>query len=111
MRICERMKCRRQALGLTREQLAEKANLNVKEVEFYEEGKKTASYINKNIQSTLWDLSKNLDSITHYKRRILELALLINNNQDDVDMMLKDVAHMMVELGKLQMETIDDIMS
>ena len=111
MKVYERMKCRRQALGLTREQLAEKANLKVKEVEFYEVGYNTASYINRNIQGTLWEVAKNLDSINHYKRRILEIALLINNNQDDVDMMLKDIGHMMVELGKLQMDTIEEIMS
>ena len=105
MKTYEIMKCRRQALGLTKEELAEKAKLDVKLIEFYEDGKKVASYVERNIQLTLVAMFQNMDSMTHYKRRILELALELNK-QDETKFALLEIGHMMTELGKMQMEII-----
>ena len=99
------MRCRRQALKLTREQFAKMANLDVKLVEFYEEGKNVASYVDERISMTLMKLYQNMDSVTHYKKRILELALELNE-QDETKFAILEIGHMMTELGKLQMEII-----
>ena len=107
MKSYEVYKCRRQALGLTKEQLAEKANLDVKLIEYYEEGKKVASYVTEQITKALVHEFQNMDSVTHYKRRILELALELN--QETVsDYALQEIGHMMVEAGKLQMAIINN---
>lgn len=110
LKTYEIMKIRRQALGLTREELAERTNLKVKEIEYYEDGMRMAGYVGAIINTTLRELFKNMDSITHYKRRILELAMEINAD-DEVDFMLRNIGHMITELGKLQMETMNDIIS
>ena len=107
MKSYEIYKCRRQALGLTREQLAEKANLDVKLIEYYEDGKRVSSYVKDQITKTLVHEFQDMDSVTHYKRRILELALELN--QEIVsEYALREIGHMMVEAGKLQMAIIND---
>ncbi len=106
MKTCEIMKCRRQALRMTREELAERANLDVKTIEFYEQGKNMASYVETKIKLTLMKLYQDMDSMEHYKKRILELALELNE-QDETQFALLEIGHMMVELGKLQMEIIN----
>lgn len=106
MKTYEIMKCRRQALGLTKEKFAKEANLDVKMIEFYEDGKKVAGYVEEQIKLTLVSLFQNMDSMTHYKRRILELALELNK-QDETKFALLEIGHMMTELGKMQMEIIN----
>lgn len=103
MKTYEIMKCRRQAVGLNRQELAEKANLDVKLVEFYEDGKNVAGYVENRIKTVLMQEFQNMDSMTHYKRRILELALELNI-QEETKWALHEIGHMMTELGKLQME-------
>lgn len=107
MKTYEIMKCRRQALGLTKEKFAKEADLDVKLVEFYEDGKKVGSYVEEQIRLTLVRLFQNMDSMEHYKRRILELALEINQ-QDETKFALLEIGHMITELGKLQMEIINN---
>ena len=107
MKSYEIYKCRRQALGLTKEQLAEKANLDVKLIEYYESGKRVSSYVVDQITKTLVYEFKNMDSITHYKRRILELALELNQETIS-EYALQQIDHMIVEAGKLQMSIIEN---
>lgn len=103
MQTYEIMKCRRLALGLTKEELAKITGLDVKLIEYYESGENVARYVGMDIKQALYEQFKNMDSVTHYKKRILELALEINK-QDDADFMVQEIGHMLVELGKLQME-------
>jgi len=103
MKTYEIMRCRRQALGLTKEKLAEKTELDPKLIEFYEDGKNTPSYVETKIRMTLMKIFQDMDPMTHYKRRILELALELNS-QDEVKFALLEIGHMIIELGKMQMD-------
>ena len=107
MKTYEIMKCRRQALGFTKEKFAERVDLDVRLIEFYESGKKVASYVEERIRTALYEEFKNMDSMEHYKKRILELALELNK-QDDTKFALLEIGHMITELGKLQMAIIDN---
>ena len=99
-------KCRRQALGLTKQALADKANLDVRLVEWYEEGKRIGTDSEEKIRRTIYFEFKNIPSMDHYKRRILELALELNM-EDNTKHALTEIGHMMVELGKMQMAMIE----
>lgn len=99
----EILKCRRKALGLTKEELAEKSGVNIILIEAFESGKKISNVEKEKINRYLWKSFQEMDSITHYKRRILELALELNEEYILADA-IKEIGHMMVELGKLQME-------
>ena len=107
MKTYEIMKCRRQALGFTKDKFAEKTGLDVKLIEFYESGKNVGSYVEERIRTTLYEEFRNMDSMEHYKKRILELALELNK-QDETKFALLEIGHMITELGKLQMAIIDN---
>ena len=105
MKSFETYKCRRQALGMTREQLAEKANVDVKLIECFEEGLKIDSISYDKIRRVIYYGFKNIDSVEHYKKRILELALELQI-EDNTQHALTEIGHMIVELGKWQMAMV-----
>ena len=109
MKMYEVYKCRRQALGWIREELAKRLDLKTGVIERYENGDKVPYCFEVAIRQTIDAEFTNVDSITHYKRRALELALQINS-ETEVERLLHDIGHMMVELGKLQMEVMNDIL-
>ena len=98
-------KCRRQALGYTQQQLADLAGCDIKIVRAYENEEWIDYESCKKIQNVIVDTFKNMDSVEHYKKRILELALKLNL-EDDKDYAMNDISHMIIELGKLQGEII-----
>lgn len=102
------LKCRRQALGYTKEKLAQAAQLTVAEIECFENGIPMPKYVEQRINDTLWTGLRNMDSIKHYRTKILELALEINVDQDTVSC-LKEISHLMVEVGKLQRDILRDV--
>lgn len=99
------LKCRRQALGYTKEMLAELAQITVAEVEAFEKGKQMPSYVEQRINDTLWTRLRAMDSAEHYRKKILELALEINM-ENDTKSCLWEMSHLMVEIGKLQRDLI-----
>ena len=46
-----------------------------------------------------------MEPIEHYRKRILELAITLDK-EEDKDFVLQEISHMMIELGKLQNEII-----
>jgi transcriptional regulator with XRE-family HTH domain len=108
MKSYEVYTCRRKAAGLTRKQLADKCGIDVKIVEDYENGLWIDSKACNKIKDTLYWEFKNVDEVEHYRMRILELAMELKIERDG-DYAMKNIAHMMVELGKLQMKIIDDM--
>jgi len=109
MKVNEVYRCRRQALGWSKEDLAKRLDLKTGVIERYENGDKVPYCFEVAIRQTIDAEFIKIDSITHYKRRALELALQINS-ETEVERLLHDIGHMMVELGKLQMEVMNDIL-
>jgi transcriptional regulator with XRE-family HTH domain len=98
-------KCRRQALGYTQQQVANLAGCDLETVRAYENDEWIDYESCKQIQSVIYDAFKDMDSVEHYKKRILEIALKLNM-EDDKDYAMNDISHMIIELGKLQREMI-----
>lgn len=109
MKRYEVYKCRRQALGLTREQLSEIIDVRVGVIERYESGEMVPRCFEMAIRQAIDDEFTAVDRMTHYKRRILELGIQLNYEQE-TERILHDIGHMMVELGKMQMEIMDNIL-
>lgn len=109
MKHYEVYKCRRQALGFTKSDLADKVGLKVGVIDKFENGENIPYCFEVAIKKTIDDEFRNIDSMTHYKRRILELAIQINH-EEEVERLLHDIGHMMVELGKAQMEIMNEIL-
>jgi transcriptional regulator with XRE-family HTH domain len=109
MKRCEVYKCRRQALGWSKEKLSEKLGLKVGVIEKYENGENIPYCFEVAIKQTIDNEFTNVDKMTHYKRRILELAIQLNY-EEEVERSLHDIGHMMVELGKMQMDIMQDIL-
>ncbi len=109
MKRYEVYKCRRQALGWTKEKLANKIDVKIGVIERYEKGEDIPYCFEVAIKQTIDDEFRNVDSMTHYKRRILELALQIQT-EEEVERTLHNIGHMMVELGKMQMEIMNGIL-
>ena len=108
MKYYEVYKCRRQALGLTKAKLAEMTGLREGVIDRFEKGERIPYCFEVAIKETVDAGFKNVDSMTHYKRRILELAIQLNY-ETEIERSLHDIGHMMVEAGKLQMEIMNDI--
>ena len=106
MKKHEAAKIRRIILKLTKEQVAEEAEINVKYIEFYEDGKNIGRSFENKIWNTLYVESKKLGELEHYKFRILELAMKIQL-EDNKDILVKNLAHMVAECGKYQMDLMD----
>lgn len=109
MKRYEVYKCRRQALGWTKEKLAEKIGLRAGVIEKYENGDNIPYCFEVAIRQTIDNEFTNVDQMTHYKRRILELAIQLNY-ENETERTLHDIGHMMVELGKMQMEIMNEIL-
>ena len=109
MKVNEVYKCRRQALGWSKEELAKKLEMRVGVIENFENGIRIPYCFEAAIRETIDREFREVPSMIHYKRRILELALQINS-ETEVERLLHDIGHMMVELGKLQMEVMNDIL-
>lgn len=102
----EAMKFRRIALKWTKEILADRAGIHVNYVRFYEDGKSIGRDYEKKIVNALYEGSKELDNLDHYKFRIMELALKIGV-QEDQEILLKELAHIAVEANKFTMDILD----
>lgn len=103
MKKQEIRKCRRVALSWSKEKLAFETGLDVRYIEFYESGKNVPNWVVDQIDSTLWNAFNQLDSIEHYKRKIVEEALKISM-EENTEYIVQNIGHMIIEAGKLQME-------
>ena len=102
---------RRAALRWSKETAAERAGLNVTYVSLFEDGKYIGKTYENKIKSVLNDGFKELNSIEHYKARILELAMEIRNDTSNSSCKenLYRLSHLIVESGKLEREILDSI--
>lgn len=108
MKSYEVYKCRRAALDWTRLILAEKSKIKVEDIDRFENGLCVDKTIEDKIKSVINTGFKELDAIDHYKTRILELAYEIKYENDNRQMLYR-ISHMMIELGKLERETLDTL--
>ncbi len=106
MKSYETYKCRRKALGLTQEVLSKLVGCTVDDIRNYERGYWVPDELSQRIKDELNWRFKDVDENEHYLLRILEIALELQIETDS-DYALKNVGHMMVELGHLQMNLID----
>lgn len=106
MKKYEAMRIRRISLKWSEEILANRAGIHTNYVKYYEEGKSIGRDYEYKIVNALYEGSKELDNIEHYRFRIMELAMKINI-QDDKEILLKELAHIAVEANKFQMDVID----
>lgn len=106
MNKCDALRCRRQALNVTQERVAQTAGIDVKYVEYFEDGKNVGCHYEKKISDALYTLSKSLSNLDHYRFRIMELALKLSI-ETDKEIMTKQLAHLIVEAGKFQMDIAD----
>ncbi len=97
---------RRIALDWSKELLAEKAGLKIRFIDDFEAGFDVDKVIEDKIKSTINIGFKNLDSLSHYNARIVELALELKNETSDKQKLYR-ISHLQVELGKLQREILD----
>ena len=105
MKDYEMYKYRRIALGWSIEKLSINSGVHEQEVRYFEEGKNIGREKIEIIKKTLRDGFCNMSSKDHYKARIMELAIEINKTNDENEL-FQMIGHMMVECGKLQMETV-----
>ena len=105
MKSYEIYKIRRESLNWTISQLSALSGVNEREIEWYEEGKNIGNEKAERIKQTLRKGFCDLSSIDHYKARIRELAMEISQT-DDPKFIMEYIGHMMVECGKLQMESV-----
>lgn len=98
---------RRAALRLSKETVAERAGLNVAYVTLFEDGKSIGKAYENKIKSVLNDGFKELNSVEHYKTRILELAMEIRNDTSSKENLYR-LSHLVVEAGKLEREILDN---
>lgn len=100
---------RRAALRWSKETVAERAGLNVTYVSLFEDGKYIGKTYENKIKSILNDGFKELNSMEHYKARILELAMEIRNDTSCTNCKenLYRLSHLVVEAGKLEREILD----
>ena len=98
---------RRIALQWSKEELAEKAGLNVAYVIFFEDGKNIGREFEEKIKSALNKGFKELSCIEHYKARIMELAIEIRDETSDKESLYR-LSHLIVEAGKLEREILDN---
>ena len=106
MKSYEVYKYRRAALDWNTRVLAEKSKIKVEDIERFENGFGVDQKIEDNIKLTINTGYKELDTINHYKCRILELGYEIKYETDKRQMLYR-ISHMMIELGKLERETLD----
>lgn len=103
MKSYEIYACRRKALRLTRQELADKAGVQVLYVEFFEKGCNIPRYVSDKIKATIRNEFCEMNSIDHYRTRILEMAIEIKD-ETNTEYAMQRISHMMIELGKLQNE-------
>ena len=94
---------RRKALRITRQQVATEVGCTVEDVVNFERGNRISHDAYEGIKAYLKERFCDMSSADHYKARALELAIEINDDPDPQSI-LNYIGHMIVELGKLQME-------
>ena len=101
MKSFEVYRYRRIALRWSRENVAEKAGVLPDHVRFFEEGKSIGRDFETKIKFAIDEGFRELESIEHYRTRILELAYEVAFGDDNKET-LQRCSHMLVEIGKLQ---------
>lgn len=101
MKCYEVYTARRKALKLTQLELSKLADIRLLDVVNFEKGELVDKEVFNKIKDTIYLKFKSLDYVDHVKARIIETALRISDETDN-DQLLKDISHMMIELGKLQ---------
>lgn len=103
MKSYEVWTARRKASRLTRQQVADRANVSVNSVIAFENGEFVQRDIVEAIKNAIWMFQREESKIEHYRSRILELGILLKD-EDNKEMAMQNISHMMIELGRLQGE-------
>lgn len=99
-------KNRRLALEWSTRKLSEQSGIHETEIMWFEEGRNIGTDKANRIKEALYQGFKDLPSLDHYKRRIMELALQINYGELNQEELFQALSHMSIEMGKLQGETL-----
>ena len=103
-------KIRREALGVDPNYIAEKANVSVDDVICFEKGIRIPFAVYDKIKTAIKNEFCELNSMEHYQKRILEIAMKIQI-EDDKTYALQEIAHMQIELAKLQNELLGEFLN
>lgn len=106
MKANDIFRCRRIALNWTKEELANRAGIPVQYIDWFERGEKIGRDFEYKIKNTIREYHRNLSPADHRKARIIELAYMIAEEENS-DYLMKNIGHMQVELGFLQMYAIE----
>ena len=107
MKFEKKCVCKRIALHMTQEDLAKHAGLSVDEIVKIEDGSVLATGKQKDrIDKVLFWGFKNIPEIDHYRARIAQLGLQINE-EDNIDDAMLEISHMLIELGRLQQALVE----
>ena len=101
MKVNRKYKLRRIAFGISREALAKKANVELIDVIRFESGIRVNENMFNDIKDALYDMVTYVGDLEHIKRRIIELSLRINE-EDDKAVALNDILHLEIELERLK---------
>lgn len=99
---------RRTALGLTRSYIAEKAGVSECDVVDFEHGIKIPFVVYDKIKTAIRNEFNDLSPVEHYQKRILEISMELQI-EDNTQAALQKIAHMQIELAKLQNEIIGNV--
>jgi hypothetical protein len=96
---------RRQVLGVDQNYIAEKAGVTVDDVISFEHGIRIPFAAYDAIKTAIRNEFCELSPLEHYQKRILEISMKLQI-EDDQTKILQEIAHMQIELAKLQNEII-----
>lgn len=105
MKSYEIYTCRRKALRITRLELANEIGCNVSYIEDFENGTPIPQWYYERIKWAIRNRFNSLSPVEHYRVKILELGIELRD-ETSTQYALEEIAHMMVELGKLQNELL-----
>lgn len=104
MKIGEQYKCKRLALGMTQADIADLCEVSTATVSKFERGEFLSQETYCKIKDTVEKYIRGLDPDQYYYIRIIENALSLEyKNRDQT---LRTLSHMMVHIGKLQMDLL-----
>lgn len=97
---------RRISLNWSKEQLAAYACIPVKYVDYFEDGALSDRIYIKKIKNAIDEYHRSLSDIDHRKARVIELAYIVAEEKN-YNYLMKNIGHLQVELGFLQMTAAD----
>ena len=104
MKIGERYKMKRLALGMTQADFADLCGVSTATISKFERGEFLSQGFYEGIKNTVETYIRGLDSDEYYRIRIIESALSLDELDDDQK--LRALAHMITHASKFQMDLL-----